>query len=384
MRPVISRLAALAVAGSFAISSIAVHAQATPVASPVATPVAGGIGAVHVIATATLPNDLEVDGTLVGGLSGIDYNPATGEWIAISDDRSENAPARYYTLDLAYDEEAIGTLEVTSAVTLLQEDGSPYPNANDGGNVPDPESIRFDPATGNLWYTSEGSYEFDLDPFVAEAAPDGSFVGAPALPEIFQMSGGEELGPRENLVFEGLTFAADGESLWIAMEGPLYQDSAESTFESTSYTRIANIDRDGNVLAEYALEVDSLPEEPTAFATIGVTEILAIDDTRFLVIERGGIETPDAFNNYIKVYEIDVAGATDIATLPALEGQSFTPVAKRLVLDLNATDVDPIDNTEGISWGPVLENGNRSLVLVSDNNFNETQVTQFVVLEVVG
>jgi hypothetical protein len=382
MRPSRSRFATLAVAGSFALSSVAVLAQATPEATPLATPINGELGSVNVIATATVPNDLEVDGTLVGGLSGIDFNESTGEWIAISDDRSEHAPARYYTLDLAYDDSAISTLEVTSAVTLLQEDGSPYPNANDGGNVPDLEAIRFDPETGTIWYSSEGSYEFDLDPFVAEADAEGNLLRTSALPGVFEMSGGEELGPRENLVFEGLTFSADGESLWVAMEGPLFQDSEPSTFESTAFTRIANLDRDGNVLAQYAVEIDALPEEPTAFATMGVTEILAIDDTRFLIIERGGIETTDAFNNYIKVYEIAISGATDISTMPALENAEFTPVSKRLVLDLNETDVTPIDNTEGISWGPALENGNRTLVLVSDNNFGDTQVNQFVVFEV--
>ncbi len=60
----------------------------------------------------------------------------------------------------------------------------------------------------------------------------------------------------------------------------------------------------------------------------------------------------------------------------------YTPVGKRLVLDLNGTDVTPIDNVEGITWGPKLENGNPTLILVSDNNFSETQVTQFIALEV--
>lgn len=374
------RSALLAVAGTLALSYVAVAAQATPVASPVAT----APFSVSVIATAELDKPLEVDGTLVGGLSGIDYNPVTGQWIVLSDDRSDNAPARFYTLDLQYDEDSIDILELTSAVTLLQEDGAPYPNVEAGGNIPDPEAIRFDPEGDTIWYTSEGSYEFDIDPFVAEATLDGAFVGSVQLPEIFEMSGGEELGPRENLVFEGLSFAADGASLWVAMEGPLYQDSEPSTFESTSFTRIANLDREGNVLAEYAVEVDSLPAEPTGFGTIGVTEILAVDESRFLIIERGGIETPELFDNYIKVHEIDITGATDIATMPALEGQEFTPVSKRLVLDLNATGVDPIDNIEGIAWGPELANGNRTLVLVSDDNFSDTQVSQFIVLEVTG
>ncbi len=382
-----SRLAAIAVAGSLFVSGLAVSAQGTPEATPVATPAAEPLGVVSVVASATVPNDLMVDGTLVGGLSGIDYDPESGQWIVLSDDRSDSAPARSYALDLAYDETAISTLELTAATTLLQANGEPYPNAEAGGNVPDPEAIRFDPLSDAIWYTSEGSYELDIDPFVAASGADGQFIAAPTLPEIFAMSGGaaaEELGPRENLVFEGLSFSADGQSLWLAMEGPLFEDGEPSTFESTSLTRITNLDRAGNVLGQYAYELDTLPVEPTAFATMGVTEILAIAEDRFLVIERGGIETPEAFNNYIKVYEVDISGATDVSDLASLSERSFTAASKTLVLDLNTTDVTPIDNVEGIAWGPEFANGNRSLVLVSDNNFSDTQVNQFIVLEVEG
>ena len=41
-----------------------------------------------------------------------------------------------------------------------------------------------------------------------------------------------------------------------------------------------------------------------------------------------------------------------------------------------------VDNLEGMTWGPKLPNGERSLILVSDNNFSATQVTQFVALAV--
>ncbi len=250
---IISRGTALAVAGSMMMSSVAFAAQCTPVASPVVA----GIGSVVTIGTATVPNDLEVDGTLVGGLSGIDYQPETGQWVAICDDRSEHAPARYYTLDLAYGEGGFTTHAVTGPVTLMQADGTPYPAAD--GSVPDPESIRFDPTSGALWYASEGSSELDINPFVAEANPDRSLVGSLPLPELFEISSPDELGPRDNLVFEGLTFAADGESLWVAMERPLYQDVAESTADQGTPTRITNLDRKGNVFSQYAFPVDPSP-----------------------------------------------------------------------------------------------------------------------------
>ena len=41
-----------------------------------------------------------------------------------------------------------------------------------------------------------------------------------------------------------------------------------------------------------------------------------------------------------------------------------------------------MDNIEGASFGPNLPDGNRSLVLVSDNNFTPVQVTQFLAFEV--
>lgn len=35
---------------------------------------------------------------------------------------------------------------------------------------------------------------------------------------------------------------------------------------------------------------------------------------------------------------------------------------------------------EGMTWGPTLPNGERTLVLVSDDNFSEDAVTQIVAL----
>jgi hypothetical protein len=42
-----------------------------------------------------------------------------------------------------------------------------------------------------------------------------------------------------------------------------------------------------------------------------------------------------------------------------------------------------IDNIEGVTWGPMLANGHRSLIFVTDNNFSESQKTQVLLFEVV-
>ncbi len=197
------------------------------------------------------------------------------------------------------------------------------------------------------------------------------------------MNPSAEIGPQENLAFEGLSFAADGSSLWLAMEGPLYQDGENATAEQGATVRFTNIDRSGNVLGQYAYPIDPIPVVPAGFGLNGVTEILAIDQDRILVIERASSEDENGiYTNFIKIYEADVRGATNVQDVASLAGADFTPISKRLVLDLNAAGVDPIDNIEGITWGPPLANGNRTLLLVSDDNFNETLVTEFIALEV--
>ena len=40
----------------------------------------------------------------------------------------------------------------------------------------------------------------------------------------------------------------------------------------------------------------------------------------------------------------------------------------------------PIDNIEGMTFGPSLPDGRNTLIIVSDNNFSAGQFTQFVLL----
>ena len=332
-----------------------------------------------------MPNDKTIDGTLVGGLSGIDYDPAADLWYLISDDKSDKNPARFYTAKLAFDKARFASVEIEHAVTLLQADGQPYPNAKAGGDVPDPESIRRDPETENLWWISEGDRKLGLSPFLRIAAPDGKQARDIPTPDIFTMNKDQEIGPRHNLGFEGLSFAPDGKSVWLTMESALYQDGPIATPSAGTIARLTRLDRDGKVLAQFAYPLDPIQAVPAGKnGDNGVSEILARDDTHALVLERSGVEGADGiWKLYIRIYAIDTTGATDIAAVPSLASANYIPVTKRLVIDLAKTaDVGRVDNIEGMSWGPMLADGKRSLVLVSDNNFNPAQITQFLAFEI--
>jgi hypothetical protein len=347
------------------------------------------IGSLRFLGAATIPNEAQVDGTLVGGLSGLDYNPATGTWVFISDDKADKAPARFYLgrIDLA---DGAPKVSLEHAVTLLQANGTPCPNAKAGGEVPDPESIRFDPDGAAVWWSSEGDRKLGVSPFVRETALDGKFMVDLRVPSMFVVSKDQERGSRSNLGFEGLSFTPKGDALWLGMESALYEDGPIATTTSGTVARFTKFDRNGALLGQYAYPVDPIQAVPKGKnADNGVSEILALDDNRLLVLERSGVEGGDGiWILYIRLYQAETGDATDVAKIPALAGTAYRPMTKRLVLDLSklpelgSPALPKIDNIEGVSFGPDLPNGHRSLVLVSDNNFNPDQITQLLAFEI--
>jgi hypothetical protein len=347
------------------------------------------VASLRLIGEQRIPHRQDFQGTVVGGLSGVDYDPASGTWLLASDDRSSLSPARFYSAQLDYDGAAFRAVTLTGVATFKQADGSNYPSVkqydlNKAGDVPDIEALRIDPLDGTVWYTSEGDRKRGFDPFVRHMRRDGAYLGAAQLPEMFRVSR-EEKGARDNLAFEGLSFAPDGRSMWVAMESPLYQDGPLPTPSSGALVRISRMDRDGRVLEQYAYPVDAIPAAPGPgkVADNGVSEILAVNQRALLVLERSAVQdAAGAYKNYIRLYEMDSGGATDVRGVAALAGAGVRPAAKRLVLDLNTLGIR-LDNLEAMSFGPKLPNGHDSLLIVSDDNFGKDQVTQFLLFEVI-
>jgi hypothetical protein len=351
------------------------------------------VASLRFIGEQRIPLDYPFMGSIVGGLSGIDYDPRTNSWVMESDDRSEVNPARFYSARLDYDSEGFHAVNLTGVTYFRQADGSLYPGVADfsrpggghGGEAPDIESIRFDPQDSSIWYSSEGYRKLGMGPFVKQASRDGAYLASLPLAPMFRIVTDQELGPRDNLSFEGLSFSPDGKYLWVGMEAPLYQDGPLASVRSGAMARISKYTRDGKLLGQYAYPVDAIPFAPAGkYADNGVSEILAINDHQLLTLERAGIQNSEGvFKFYIRIYEMDVSEASDISGIASLQGAVYQPAKKHLILNLNESNLPYVDNLEGIAWGPLLANGHNSLVLVSDNNFNATQVTQLLAFEVI-
>lgn len=346
---------------------------ATACAAPEPPPAHGGPPAgVRKLGEQTLPWGTSFRGTTVGGLSGLDYDPRTGEWVFISDDRSAHEPARSYTADVEVRADGLGPWRFTGTHPFLRPDASTYPE----GSV-DPEEIRFDPRSHDVWWTDEGDRGARLvDPAIRSAAADGSFrARTPLAPNLAMRP---ESGPRGNESLESLTFAAGGSRVISAVESSLLQDGGAPTAEHGALGRITVQDRSGRVEAQHAYPIDPV-FAPGEGGNNGVASIVADerDPERLLVLERSYV---DGVGNSIRIYEADLRGATDVQGVPSLRGAQVRPVRKRLLADLSDFGLSTVDNVEGTTWGPRLPTGERTLVLVSDDNFSPAQTTQLIAL----
>jgi hypothetical protein len=347
-----------------------------------AAPAASGL-ALRLLAEGTLPHKLAFQGTTVGGLSGLDFDPASGLWLALSDDRSELQPARFYTLRLPIATGRELKPELLQAVTLKQAAGTPYPPRRAGGEVVDPEGIRWLPGGRSVLWTSEGDPRVHQGPGLREVRLDGSHVRDFRLPAELQLGPRPGTGPRDNETFEGLALTPDGRFAWVAMEGALQQDGPQARVgEPGGPCRVTLFDlARGEAVRQVAYQADAIPQPPRipgGFADNGVSEILMLDARRLLVLERAYAM---GVGNSLRLYVVDTAEATDTLGRAKLEAGTFRAAPKQLVADFATLGLSRLDNTEGLCWGPRLPNGRRCLVAVSDDNFNASQVTQFAAFE---
>jgi hypothetical protein len=324
---------------------------------------------------AIFPTGSPFGGTEIGGLSGITYDADRQVYYAISDDRSSKAPARFYSakIDLTSGKLEKEQIDFTGVTTLLDENGKSFPESS-----LDPEGIAF---TGNsVFVSSEGDADRQINPFIKEFSLDGKLLKTLPIPEMFLPDGKGTKGIRNNLALESLTLTADRKYLFTATENAIVQDGAVASLQSGSPCRILRYDAvSGNLEQSFLYITEPLPAgaNPAGkFTTSGLVDLLAIDDNRLLSLERAfSMET----GNTVKLFEISTEKADRIEGLESLQSRlgEVYPAQKRLLLDLETLKI-PLDNIEGLTFGPALGDGSRGLVLVSDNNFSALQETQIL------
>ncbi|MBS1508917.1 MAG: esterase-like activity of phytase family protein [Bacteroidetes bacterium] len=339
-----------------------------------------------------IPFNYNFKSTTVGGLSGIDYDRKTDTYYMICDDRSAINPVRYYTAKIKITPTGIDTVEFLDVHSLLQPNGKPFPSAKeDPALVPDPEAIRYNPKTKQIVWTSEGERNVKatpvvlVDPSINLANPDGSYAGKFDIPENLKMKSTDN-GPRQNGVLEGITYTDDYKTLFVSLEEPRYEDGPRADVVKTdSWIRIYRYDaatKKNTGQYAYALEpVAKKPKPETAFKVNGVSEIFALSANKLLVMERSF--STGHLACVIKVFVADLKHAGNVADVNSLtENPPTAPASKKLLLNMDDM-TQYIDNIEGITYGPDLPNGHKTLLFIGDNNFNFLEKAQVLLFEVI-
>jgi 3-phytase len=110
----------------------------------------------------------------------------------------------------------------------------------------------------------------------------------------------------------------------------------------------------------------------------GVSEVLAVDSSRYLVLERDSKVGSAAVIK--KIYLANLLGVTDVSHIESLLNSGTATnreIQKREFIDLLNPDYGLNDDTipgkpEGLAWGPRLPDGRRMLIVCYDNDFVDT------------
>lgn len=201
----------------------------------------------------------------------------------------------------------------------------------------------------------------------------GTGTGGRTIPAVFA-------NRRANRGMEGLAITPDGKTLVGIMQSPMYNPSKAAVANSV-VLRILTFDIASGATRQYVYLMDNT-------TLTGVSDIVAVNSTTFLTIERDGLYGGAASNpaTFKKVFKIDLSGATDISdadngakgklfggktveelnNAAGLSTAGITPVSKAIVLDLlkDLPSVYPHDKAEGLALLP----GN-ILVISNDDDF---------------
>ena len=255
-------------------------------------------------------------------------------------------------------------------------------------------TLRFDPE--GIRVGSDGTFYIsdEYGPCVVEFDRQGDLLRRIALPSRFAIANpssdpnaellGNTSGRQGNRGMEGLAISPDGRFLFGIMQNALLQDhglSPGTTDRLGLNNRILKIDLLTGETHEYIYVLDAINRGQ------GVSEILAINDHEFLVVERdnrSNLQSPPQAPTRKKIYKIDLTSATDVSGIDSLPAGALpigvVPVSKTLFIDLLDADLNLAptiaEKIEGLAWGPDLEDGRHVLYVVSDNDLNPSLATQ--------
>jgi len=322
----------------------------------------------------------------LGGFSALDYSDSQHVFAALSDrgpdDGAVGYPCRIQLFEITVRPGNAVPVEATNTSTIFFSDrqglrftGSSAMIAatNTVSHRLDPEGFRFGPDK-SMFVTDE------YGPVLIQFSAAGKELKRFELPDHLLVANPHADKKKENLAntsgrasnrgMECLALSSDGTKLVALMQSALIQDG-ERTEDGVIHgrnCRLVEIEISTGRLREFVYQMDGVEH--------GNSEIVAYGPEEYLVLERDSLAGEKA--GYRKLVQVTLAGATDIAGTKRLPSgnlpQEILPVNRSVFLDF----LDPRwklagesmpEKIEGLTFGPLLNDGRRTLLVGTDNDF---------------
>ncbi len=329
----------------------------------------------------TIENNKKYDNTVIGGLSGIDYSSGN-IFYAVSDDPGEHGAPRFYKVIIDYSEkQGIKNVKFLTVKYLKPPLGKTFEaSTNSADNskfsYSDAESIRYDKNTGHFLWSSEGynSKGRLFQPFIFNADSNGFFISQLKTDSVFEFNSSGKKGVQHNATFEALDIIPHSNNIVYCSEKSVLQD-IHTLKDEIKPIRITIANKtSGITVSQFAYPIEDVYKNNSN----GVVELLAISADTLWVLER-------AFDMMsgcsIRLYQATANKTTDVKQLSELKEKQFTFMKKELLLDFSKSGIKYIDNIEGMTWGYPISGNKKTILFISDNNFNAFQITQLLLFQ---
>ena len=263
------------------------------------------------------------------GISGLEIVPATGEWHLVSD------RGWHFTFSNI---ETIGDLG--DSTHLINAQKTPYWF----------EGVRFNSKNSTYFWTDEHEYVTSVQ--YGKTIRDSASQILLKIPLASSNKG-----------LEGLALMPSG-ALWVAPEAG-WEGETRLSQDTITFFRYPNPLASDPVVERYAYLINRCPFTQGEERVGGISEIVAVDETQLLVLER-------CYDAAQKRVTANLYLATPDPTTHRLR--------KELAFDFNRQFPGTVCNLEAMAW---LDEQHQTLVVMADDNFrrNKTLRNQVIVLK---
>ncbi len=240
----------------------------------------------------------------------------------------------------------------------------------------DPEGLRVAGDGRSVFVSDEyGPYVYQFDRATGQRLRSYALPANLAIANLNAQGAAEISGNASGRVankgMEGLAISPDGSTLYGFMQSPLAQDGGDGG----RYNRILKIDLASGAVQQFAYD------NRIGSKNYNSSELLAINDHQFLVLERDGKGLGDGSAAVVKQLRlVDLTGATEVSAISGAANLASAARSSSLFLDIKAdlvgkhgyADTAVPAKLEGAAFGAdIVEAGTayHTLYLANDNDF---------------